>query len=211
MEASVRQLLNRLEDATSSERLDALQELQTFAKTEPSIVGKHCLQKVFEHLRERGSPEEYEESLDLIYRLVKCKNREVATQNSTIIVADKKNVELLLDLLEHETMTVGVTASQILTEIHSSTPAQLESQIQDCPAGKNIVLLADSVVMVFCVTGLNKLLARLPDKSREEVRNQAIVFIQQLTANNEEMKKTVIFNEVDGFGCCKIDHFSTAV
>ena len=45
-------------------------------------------------------------------------------------------------------------------------------------------------------TGMNKLLQRLPDSSREEVRNQAIVLIQQLTSTNEEMKKTVVFNEV---------------
>ena len=43
---------------------------------------------------------------------------------------------------------------------------------------------------------MNKLLQRLPDSSREEVRNQAIVLIQQLTSTNEEMKKTVVFNEV---------------
>lgn len=41
-----------------------------------------------------------------------------------------------------------------------------------------------------------KLLQRLPDGSREEVRDQAIVLVQQLTAQNEEMKKTVVFNEV---------------
>lgn len=46
------------------------------------------------------------------------------------------------------------------------------------------------------VVGMNKLLQRLPDNSREEVRNQAIVLIQQLTSRNEEMKKTVVFNEV---------------
>jgi hypothetical protein len=45
---------------------------------------------------------------------------------------------------------------------------------------------------------MNKLLQRLPDSSREEVRNQAIVLIQQLTSTNEEMKKTVVFNEVRG-------------
>ena len=45
-------------------------------------------------------------------------------------------------------------------------------------------------------SGMNKLLQRLPDRSREEVRNQAIVLIQQLTSTNEEMKKTVVFNEV---------------
>jgi hypothetical protein len=43
---------------------------------------------------------------------------------------------------------------------------------------------------------MNKLLQRLPDGAREEVRNQAIVLIQQLTSTNEEMKKTVVFNEV---------------
>ena len=46
------------------------------------------------------------------------------------------------------------------------------------------------------VTGMIKLLQRLPDGSREEVRDQAIVLVQQLTAQNEEMKKTVVFNEV---------------
>ena len=44
---------------------------------------------------------------------------------------------------------------------------------------------------------MNKLLQRLPDRSREEVRNQALVLIQQLTSQNEEMKKTVVFNEVN--------------
>ena len=42
---------------------------------------------------------------------------------------------------------------------------------------------------------MNKLLQRLPDSSREEVRNQAIVLVQHLTMHNEEMKKTVVFNE----------------
>jgi hypothetical protein len=48
-------------------------------------------------------------------------------------------------------------------------------------------------------TGINKLLQRLPDSSREEVRYQAIVLIQQLASKNEEMKKTVVFNEVSIF------------
>lgn len=41
-----------------------------------------------------------------------------------------------------------------------------------------------------------KLLQRLPDNSRDIVRNQAIVLTQQLTSKNEELKKTVVFNEV---------------
>ena len=41
-----------------------------------------------------------------------------------------------------------------------------------------------------------KLMQRLPDRSREEVSNQAILLVLQLTAENEEMKKAVVFNEV---------------
>jgi hypothetical protein len=70
-------------------------------------------------------------------------------------------------------------SSQILTEIHANNGAILEKQIHDCP------------------NGMNKLLLRLPDISREEVRNQSLVLVQQLTLKNEEMKKTVVFN--DGF------------
>lgn len=56
-------------------------------------------------------------------------------------------------------------------------------------------LIKFSFFVIFLI-GMNKLLQRLPDSSREEVRNQAIVLIQQLTSSNEEMKKTVVFNEV---------------
>jgi hypothetical protein len=42
---------------------------------------------------------------------------------------------------------------------------------------------------------MNKLLQRLPDSSREAVRNQALVLVQQLTLKNHEMMKTVVFNE----------------
>jgi hypothetical protein len=88
------------------------------------------------------------------------------------------HVELLLDLLEHDEVLIGVMASEILMKMHSVASDVLERRIQDCPAG------------------LTKLLNRMPDRSREEVSNQAIILIQQLTATNEEMKKTVAFNEV---------------
>lgn len=45
-------------------------------------------------------------------------------------------MDLLLDLLEHEDLTVGVMTSQILTAIHAIDGSILEKQIQDCPAGK---------------------------------------------------------------------------
>ena len=57
-------------------------------------------------------------------------------------------------------------------------------------------MIAYLLYIISFYAGMNKLLQRLPDSSREEVRNQAIVLIQQLTSTNEEMKKTVVFNEV---------------
>jgi hypothetical protein len=57
---------------------------------------------------------------------------------------------------------------------------------------KGILISASNIT----ITGMNKLLQRLPDRNREEVSNQAIVLVQQLTVQNEEMKKTVVFNEV---------------
>jgi len=131
-------------------------------------------------LKEHGTTEEYQEALDLIYRLIKCpKDPSAAAKNSEKILLHKNdNIELLLELLEHKDMVVGITTSQILTEIHLNSGPILEKSIQDCH------------------NGMNKLLQRLPDSSREEIRNQAIVLIQQLTAKNEEMKKTVAFNEV---------------
>lgn len=93
------------------------------------------------------------------------------------MLGDPETVELLLDLLEHEDLTVGVMTAQVLSQFHVQDPRALEAAIQLCP------------------NGMNKLLQILPDRSREEVSNQAIILIQQLTADNEEMKKTVAFNE----------------
>ncbi len=175
--SSVRNLANRLENATAVERIDALTELQSLARTESSLVGVHALQKVLYMLREQGSTEEYQEALDLINRLVTTRDHTASMENIAIIMHDTSNIELFIDLLEHEDITVGLFTSQILSEIHARDGLALEKCIHDCKAG------------------MHKLLQRLPDTNREEVRNQAIILVQQLTANNDEMKKVVVFDE----------------
>ena len=135
---NINQLASRLENATSSERIDALQELQSLARSTPDVVGAFSLKRVLDFLQEQGSAEEYQEALDLIYRLVKCRDKVAAKANTDIILAETSAVELLLDLLEHEDLTVGVMASQILTEIHSNNGPTLEEQIQQCPDGTKI-------------------------------------------------------------------------
>lgn len=178
---AVKQLAHRLESASSSERIDALSELQVLARSSPDLVGEIALLKTFNLLKEQSSSEEYCEALDLTYKLVKCRNKEIGLANTKLLLSDVTNVELLLDLLEHADLTVGVMSSQILTELHNNDSKTLEELIQQCP---------DAMI---------KLLQSLPDSSREEVRNQSIFFIYQLTLNNEEMKKTVVFNEVIAF------------
>lgn len=93
---TIRQLTSRLENATSSERLDALQELQTLARSEAKLVGDHALQNVLDFLKEQGSAEEYQESLDLIDRLIKTRDKNAAAANTSIILSNVGNVELLL-------------------------------------------------------------------------------------------------------------------
>lgn len=136
----VKQLANRLESASSGERIDALQELQSLARSHPDIVGEHSLQRVLNFLKEQGSAEEYQESLDVLYRLVKSKDKIAAKANTTIVLSDLSNTELLLDLLEHEDLTVGVMTSQILTEIHANDGPDLEAAIQQCPDGNSTTL-----------------------------------------------------------------------
>lgn len=131
----VKQLAHRLESTSSAERIEALGELQSLARSDPATVGEHALQKGFKILREHSNPEEYAEALDLTSRLIGCHDKNAARNNSQIILSDAGNVELLLELLEHEDMTVGVMASQILTELHVADGNQLEARIQDCPDG----------------------------------------------------------------------------
>jgi len=132
---AIKQLAHRLESASSNDRIEALQELQSLARSSPDLVGDIALQKAFELLREQSSSEEYCEALDLTYRLLKCKDKETAKANTKILLSDIANVDLLLDLLEHSDLTVGVMTSQILTELHSNAGSALEEQIHNCPDG----------------------------------------------------------------------------
>ena len=134
-------------------------------------------------LQERGSAEEYLETLNVLDILIKSSDSVISLKNVNAILSEGGSVELLLDLLDHSDSTVGVMASQILTQLQSSNSVKVESMIQNIP------------------DGMNKLLQRLPDSSREAVRDQALVLVQKLTANSEEMKKTLVFNEVSDQFC----------
>ncbi len=135
----IKQLAHRLESTSSADRIDALQELQSLARNSPDLVGEYALRKTFDLLREQSSAEEYGEALDLTSKLIKCRDKKIASANTKIILEDKSNVELLLDLLEHSDLTVGVMTSQILTELHGNDGATLETQIEQCPDGMALI------------------------------------------------------------------------
>ena len=48
----------------------------------------------------------------------------------------RRGLEYMVNLLEHTDMIVGITASQILTEMHINCPEQFEKALHDCPTGK---------------------------------------------------------------------------
>lgn len=174
----IRALTFRLEDSTKDERLKALSELQTIAKRESHLVAELSTQSLMEALQEQGEAEEYAEVLSVFDILVKAEEDDVAFANLEILLQDRVNVEVLLELLEHTDMTVSVTTSQLLVDMHNINGDKLEQLIQDCP------------------DGMNKLLLRLPNQNTEVLRNQALTLLLKLTAKNVEIKKTLVFNEV---------------
>lgn len=135
----IKQLAHRLESTASAERIEALGELQSLARSDPGTVGEIALLKGFKILREQSNPEEFAEVLDLTARLISCNDKSVARANSTIILSDAGTMELLLELLEHADLTVAVMTSQILTELHEADGALLEARIQECPDGEPLI------------------------------------------------------------------------
>ena len=102
-----KQYLHRLDDASSIERINALQQLQNLCRAAPDVVGNLALHRIFKFLYEQNITEECMETLDVIIRLIKIKNDDISRTNVELILSSVSNVELLLDLLEHEDLTVG--------------------------------------------------------------------------------------------------------
>ncbi|CAM9837409.1 unnamed protein product, partial [Ectocarpus sp. 12 AP-2014] len=89
---------------------------------------------------------------------------------------DVQNVQNLLDLLESTDALTALSAVQVLQALQKSSPESLEGCILECPAG------------------LQALVEVLRDP-REEVRNEVILLLGQLTTSNLEVKKFVAFQE----------------
>ncbi|CAM9600060.1 unnamed protein product, partial [Hapterophycus canaliculatus] len=89
---------------------------------------------------------------------------------------DVQNVQNLLDLLESTDALTALSSVQVLQALQKSSADALEACILECPAG------------------LQALVEVLRDP-REEVRNEVILLLGQLTSSNLEVKKFVAFQE----------------
>ena len=113
----------------------SLPATQQLARLHPRLVCQEALPCILQVLQDRASSEEYTECLYVLDSLVKCKDPAATAANAEQILEDSSNAELLLDLLEHADPTIGVMASQVLTELHAADAARLEDLIQLCPDG----------------------------------------------------------------------------
>ena len=108
VKSTVKQYLHRLDDSSSIERVNALQQLQNLSRSSPDIVGHLAIPRIFKFLYEQNIAEECMETLDVIVRLInKSRNNDASLANVNMILSSSSNIELLLDLLEHEDLTVG--------------------------------------------------------------------------------------------------------
>ena len=115
---SIRQLAVRLEDSTSNERIQALEELQQLAHSYPGDVCDIALERLFLCYRSGARSVEYLETLNVFDALIKSTDRVVSRKNVNAILSESSRMDLFLDLLDHEDATIGVMASQSIAAMH---------------------------------------------------------------------------------------------
>jgi hypothetical protein len=131
----VEQYLHRLDDINLCERLNALQELRFFSRNDSKLVGEQAIGAIFNFLSEHETSEEYQECLDLLTRLISDRDKSISEKNAKLILSSGRNIELLLDLLEHKDSSVAIMSNQLLTELHVVDRVELETLIQSYPSG----------------------------------------------------------------------------
>ena len=98
--------------------------------------------------------------LDLVYRLVQSIEKSPSPPSSPLSSSPltsstravptaasiantelvlQKGLEYMINLLDHTDMIVGITTSQILTEMHINCPDRFEKALHDCPTGDQFI------------------------------------------------------------------------
>ncbi|CAM9927954.1 unnamed protein product, partial [Ectocarpus sp. 8 AP-2014] len=166
-------LVERLKNAGDmGDRRDALDALLKLSQDHPTDVG-HTGMPTFTDILQAGIADRSmtQTIMGIMLNLVKEQGTNVSS-----FLKDVQNVQNLLDLLESTDALTALSAVQVLQALQKSSPESLEACILECPAG------------------LQALVEVLRDP-REEVRNEVILLLGQLTTSNLEVKKFVAFQE----------------
>ncbi|CAM9819325.1 unnamed protein product [Ectocarpus sp. 6 AP-2014] len=166
-------LVERLKNAGDmGDRRNALDALLKLSQDHPTDVG-HAGMPIFTDILQAGIADRSmtQTIMGIMLNLVKEQGANVSS-----FLKDVQNVQNLLDLLESTDALTALSAVQVLQALQKSSRESLEACILECPAG------------------LQALVEVLRDP-REEVRNEVILLLGQLTTSNLEVKKFVAFQE----------------
>ncbi|CBJ27263.1 vesicle docking protein P115 [Ectocarpus siliculosus] len=166
-------LVERLKNAGDmGDRRNALDALLKLSQDHPTDVG-HAGMPIFTDILQAGIADRSmtQTIMGIMLNLVKEQGANVSS-----FLKDVQNVQNLLDLLESTDALTALSAVQVLQALQKSSGESLEACILECPAG------------------LQALVEVLRDP-REEVRNEVILLLGQLTTSNLEVKKFVAFQE----------------
>ncbi|CAM9275437.1 unnamed protein product [Scytosiphon promiscuus] len=172
-EAAAGILVERLKNAGDlGDRRDALDALLKLSQDHPTEVGNAGM-PIFTDILQAGIADRSmtQTIMGIMLNLV--------SEEGTIVssfLKDVRNVQNLLDLLESTDTLSALSSVQVLQALQKSSADALEACILECPAG------------------LQALVQVLRDP-REEVRNEVILLLGQLTSSNLEVKKFVAFQE----------------
>ncbi|XP_066574208.1 general vesicular transport factor p115 isoform X5 [Amia ocellicauda] len=186
---TIHKLCDRVASSTLLEdRRDAVRALKSLSKKYRGEVGTQAMEHLIHILQtDRSDSEIIGYALDTLYNIISNDGEEeeqeesshkqsddLGTQFTEIFIKDQENVTLLLSLLEEFDFHVRWPGVKLLT-------ALLKNQ---CPQVQGVILVSPM--------GVSRLMDLLAD-SREVIRNDGLLLLQQLTKGNAAIQKIVAF------------------
>eukprot|EP00941_MAST-03F_sp_MAST-3F-sp1_P003369 g3369.t1 len=180
-EVRVTLLMDRLKHSSSVDRVDIVEELRNISKTCRSELGKLSLPALVEAVCHERNQDVVMGVLEVLMSLVKVDSDSTfekdALINTEFLLQDKKTLSKLLELMGEEEVWIRLNAIELLNILATNRPELLG----------NVILSVDA--------GFMKLVDVLEDRT-EAIRNQLLLLLIRLTADNEQLQNFCAFNEV---------------
>ncbi|TFJ87089.1 hypothetical protein NSK_001423 [Nannochloropsis salina CCMP1776] len=178
-------ILDRLRSARDpKDRADAVEQLQSLGKTDPSRVGRLAMPLVLDLLRARrlGQLDEgtAQGLLELLRALLSHAAPGVGREVLSLLLKNTGNLDALLDMAEKTDTLTTVATLQVLEAALEAGQGEVECALQGGGSQQGMV----------------RLVACLSDE-REEVRNEVLLVLGKLTTGRatENLKTLLAFNE----------------